>query len=245
MEKKVLYKTKFGKPIVEGQKYSVVTKDNRVIQTVASTRTPEDESIVERFLTKTGADKFVKAQLVKPGPTRSAKEAAEDIIAKLPIFEQLEYICEKEEFVEWLKRNTLKVNSNSTGVFLLQGNTSRRLMSFTWNMRSNTMSCCGATEMNNHSGELDATAARSLTKERLIILAEYLVNDFNLACRMGAKNRGVVTYVRNPDNLSDLSARIGFLLAASDLFVKTGRFINPNSSNTLDVYAISDKWYVS
>lgn len=241
MEKKVLYKTKFGKPIVEGQKYSVVTKDNRVIQTVASSRTPEDESIVERFLTKTGADKFVKAQLAKPGPARNAKQATEAQLTKLNVLEQLEYVDGKEEFTNWLKRNNLRVASSTAGLAIYQG--SLTFIGFTWGYRG--MACCGAREMCSHSGSISVDASKGLNENRLKILASYIVEDFRSALKKEVKNYGIVTYVRNPDSIADVSARIGYLLAASDFFVKTGRFVNPNSKNTLDVYAISDKWYNS
>ena len=65
---KVLFTTKHKKPIYHGDTYFAVLNDNSIIETVADASGQQDERIIVRFLSRTGATKYVANNpvIIKP-----------------------------------------------------------------------------------------------------------------------------------------------------------------------------------
>lgn len=253
---KIIYYTKFKKPIVQGQEYFGVLKDGSVVKTTANSEVADNPNTIERFLSMTGAAKCSKAIIAelanKPVEVKpTEEELKEKEISKKKVLEQLDFVENEEDYKKWLERNNLKLatpislgfNSNDVLGLSFKGSTSYTdfLIYFGWSIRGG-FSCCGAREQGAHQGYLHSSHSMYLNEARLKTLSKYLAKEFEAKLRLSANNYGIVSYVVNPGVINEPSARIGFLLEASECFQKAGRFKNPNSSRWLDIYTVSDAW---
>lgn len=253
MEQKPVYKTRYNKDIFDGQTYVALFKDNSIAEMVAKKGEKKNPDIVERFLNAVGAKQYLKKVLnintvtvrekpsqeevvVAPAPKKTAEELEEERIAAMSPFQQLDVVKDVKDFKAWLKRNNLTVTTTTNNYTLSVGN----LINFGFRM-SGVPHCCGGREMGSHTGSIGRDA-QNLTEARMEILATYIVDDFDNLIEKAAANYGIVSYVRRPGNISDCSARIGFLHDKSELFHKTATFKNPNTQTLIAIYTITDEW---
>lgn len=255
MEKKekIVFTTRYNKPIYEGQEYCAVMKDNSIMYEVANSKTPKNPNIIERFLNKVGATRFLDKKGIK-NPVihnkstftqkpiieevvvvpKTAEELEEEKLSKLSVFTQLDFVQSQDDFDKWLKRNNTKIIEGNRYLII------QDIIKFSFN--TNQMpGCCGGYELNTHDGHVEKDG-QNLNASRMKILAKYITKNFDTVIRNNRDNFGIVSYVRKPGNVADASGRIGFLHEASELFMKGGTFVNPNTNNEITMYVINDNW---
>lgn len=250
---KVLFKTKFDKDIVEGQQYYAVKEDGSVYQLVAEASQAKDKTIVEKFLTTTGANKLsqkILTKLNKKPKEKSQEELDQELedqqieaerarLAALNPLEQLDEVESEDDFKTWLERNNFETDYEGHHITIANG-TGINFFQASWTIRG-SFSCCGAREIGSHSSYFDQTATRFLTHERMLKLAQYLAPSFKAAIKSNG-NYGYVTYLRDSGNFASGYGRMAYMIEALDCFTKTGTFNNPNGGKSLDIYAINDSF---
>lgn len=239
---KVLFTTKHKKPIYQGDTYFAVLNDNTIIESIADAKAQKDDRIVVRFLSRTGATKYVANNPIIAKPVevvKSEEEKEEEKLSKLNILEQVSHIKSEEDYKKWVKRN--KITFTKTSTYFTINTKSDMIFRIDWSMRGG-FSCCGAYEIGSHSGSINSNYSRYFSKAMYKTLCKYIVTEFELALRTSANNYGIVTYVRDAGDVGSASGRIGMMLDESKLFQKTATFRNPNSNRSLDMYTITDAW---
>jgi len=247
------------KPIHQGQQYVAVMADNSVIVTVADNTREEAPGVRARFLTRSGAKKFIDENPIKAGrvetaapkvevkvaPVKTAAELKEESLSKLDPFVQLDEVKSKEDYKAWLKRNKLTVagtRESDRAYIKLNKAGSDALISYNWASRGGFF-CCGGREHGSHGGGINIASSQYITKARLETLSTYLAPLFGkLTQDLIGKGYGVISYIRNPSNMGDASARIGLLFEASKYFDLAGTFNNPNGGNELSIYTVNEEW---
>lgn len=238
---KVLFKTKYDKDIVEGQQYYAVNNKGEVMELKAESSQAKDKSIVERFLTTTGANKLASKILAKLSKAPVEKSQADleeeqrlaevERLAKLNPLEQLDEVKSQEDFKTWLTRNRLTVIKEASSMRI--GN----LISFSWGIGS-LPGCCGAREIHSHNGSIETNSARFITPARMEVLATYLAPVFVQLLRNNG-HYGYVSYIRDAGIVASAYGRMSYIFAHSPEFVKSGTFNNPNGGKELDIYTVT------
>lgn len=231
------------RPIYNGAQYVAVMADNTIIVTTADNTREEAPGVRARFLTKSGAVKFIDENPIKKAPipvlvkepVKSPAELEQERLAKLNPLEQLDIVKTEADFKVWLDRNKYKVSYTTTNLNI------NGLISYSWNI-GNMPYCCGGKEHGSHDGSIHVNSSRYVTKERLEILSKYLAPYFMQALVTRAKGFGIISYIVSPTSLDVPSARIGMLFEASEYFDLAGSFVNPNTGNSIDIYTVNEKW---
>lgn len=251
---KAIYQTRYGRPIEEGQRYAAVLDDNTVLMTVASSNTKNNPKIIERFLNKIGAKQFLakkginnpvfieeKALIVEKEVIKV--ETEKEKLAELSKFEQLDKVNSEEDFKAWLTRNKLKVNKEYN-LLVINFSNNHSLISFGFSL-TKLPHCCGGYELGEHMGLISQSEVKYINEKRLETLCKYIVDDFDELIEQSHSNFSIISYVKNPNNISEPSARIGFLHRASKYFREVYSFQNPKTENNLVLYTVNDDWFTN
>lgn len=241
-----VYTTRFNKPIFEDDSYIAVTKDGNILQLKAKVGESIDKNIIERFLTNGGANKFAKKFLsgqAKPNKEiiETEEEIEEKTIASKHRIEQLDYVHNQKGFDKWIKRNHLRLFSTEIDSKFNLG--INGLITYCFEIRGIPF-CCGGKEHGSHAGSINDTDVKYINMHRVKILSKYLSSlmiDLLRDAKEG-NNFGIISYIKDPNNLGNPSARIGLLFDETDLFQKVAEFRNPNTGNDLNLYTITNKW---
>lgn len=243
-----IYQTKFKKPIYEGDVYVAVLKDLSIITTTASANQPEDPDVLERFLTKAGALKLVKNSTAKgvaskpapkaapKQPVKTEEELNEERLSNLSVFKQLLEVKSEDDWKKWLKRNSITINTTANNLTVAKG--VNNLITFGWAV-GNVAYCCGGKELGSHTGGVQLDV-QNYSENVMKILATYLAPIFDARLLSDYSGYGLITYVRNINDPSHASGRLGYIFDKSKYLTKVTTFENRNSHNVLALYAVND-----
>lgn len=237
---KVIYNTRFKKPIFENSTYVAVLRDNTIETRTATEEDAKDKNVIERFLTRAGAVKFIKKNPAKALlPKKTAEELEEERLAALHPFEQLTSVTDQASWDKWITRNGITFSTDGNAFKIIKG--TAVLLNLNWST-NNMGSCCGGKEQGNHNGSIDPNGSRYFNPAIFTTIVKYTLEEFEEAMVNSFSNFGVVSYVKDEGNFTTPSGRIGAYLAASTKFKKACDFINPNTNNKLGLYTISEAW---
>lgn len=249
IDKKVVFKTYYEKPIYEGDSYHAVMADNSIIKHTATLQDNEIGIIRTRFQSLSGAEKFVKKNPITSKKAPKAVAIQEEQKAIKAIDEYSEFVkdlrlCDStKKFDQFSSKYNLSITTRLHTIDIKVRISGKIVSVLSLNADYTNGTCCAHSEHNSHEGTLNQEFIKKGFRENEIeLLIKYIVHNFDKHLLGDFPGKGIVTYIRNPLSImTDPSARWGLVFKHSKYFDLVSTFCNVKDSdmNTLDMYTIN------